>query len=73
MSISWSLPAQDRTVYPGQQPQGSLGPVGATGTVDVDDQGRIRHMEVVFGDSGNRNVIDDKVGESAGEPTTKTS
>ncbi|MFI6738841.1 hypothetical protein ACIBI9_38455 [Nonomuraea sp. NPDC050451] len=30
----------------------------ATGTVDVDDQGRIRHMEVVFGDSGNRNVMD---------------
>ncbi|MFI9845286.1 hypothetical protein ACIHFD_50270 [Nonomuraea sp. NPDC051941] len=30
----------------------------ATGTVDVDDQGRIRHLEVAFGDSGNRNVMD---------------
>jgi hypothetical protein len=29
-----------------------------TGSVDVDDQGRVRRLEFVFGDTGHRNVMD---------------
>ncbi|MFD1542438.1 hypothetical protein [Nonomuraea guangzhouensis] len=31
---------------------------GLTGSVDVDDQGRVRRLEFVFGDTGNRLVMD---------------
>ncbi|WP_440073423.1 hypothetical protein [Streptosporangium sp. OZ121] len=34
------------------------GPVEITGAVSVDDQGRVRRLEVVFGDTGQRNVLD---------------
>ncbi|MGS2646329.1 hypothetical protein [Streptosporangium sp. G12] len=34
------------------------GPVEITGAVNVDDQGRVRRLEVVFGDTGQRNVLD---------------
>ncbi|WP_440106243.1 hypothetical protein [Streptosporangium sp. H16] len=33
-------------------------PVEITGAVSVDDQGRVRRLEVVFGDIGQRNVLD---------------
>ncbi|HUR02780.1 MAG TPA: hypothetical protein VM347_09590 [Nonomuraea sp.] len=36
----------------------SLGDQALTGSVDVDDQGRVRHLEFVFGDTGHRNVMD---------------
>lgn len=29
-----------------------------TGAVNVDDQGRVRRLEVVFSDTGQRNVLD---------------
>ncbi|MGP3962221.1 hypothetical protein ACTWPT_40140 [Nonomuraea sp. 3N208] len=32
--------------------------VGATGVVDVDDQGRVRHLEVAFSDTGHPTVTD---------------
>ncbi|MEO3868730.1 hypothetical protein ABGB18_07865 [Nonomuraea sp. B12E4] len=32
--------------------------VGATGSVDVDDEGRVRRLDVTFSDDGHRNVMD---------------
>ncbi|XVQ86675.1 hypothetical protein ACQP2K_04425 [Microbispora siamensis] len=33
-------------------------PAAASGTMDVDDQGRVRRLEVTFADNGHRNVMD---------------
>ncbi|WP_436762225.1 hypothetical protein [Streptosporangium sp. V21-05] len=40
-----------------------------TGAVNVDDQGRVRRLEVTFGDTGQRNVLDF---EDFGTPVTVT-
>ncbi|MFI6513739.1 hypothetical protein ACIBCT_39565 [Streptosporangium sp. NPDC050855] len=40
-----------------------------TGAVNVDDQGRVRRLEVAFGDTGQRNVLDF---EDFGTPVTVT-
>lgn len=45
------------------------GPGEITGAVNVDDQGRVRRLEVVFGDTGQRNVLDF---EDFGTPVTVT-
>ncbi|MEU8383282.1 hypothetical protein [Streptosporangium sp. NPDC048865] len=43
--------------------------VEITGVVNVDDQGRVRRLEVTFGDTGQRNVLDF---EDFGTPVTVT-
>ncbi|GAA4203918.1 hypothetical protein GCM10022252_62260 [Streptosporangium oxazolinicum] len=45
------------------------GPGEITGAVNVDDQGRVRRLEVVFDDNGQRNVLDF---EDFGTPMTVT-
>ncbi|MER5648762.1 hypothetical protein [Streptosporangium sp. NPDC002524] len=45
------------------------GPVEITGAVNVDEQGRVRRLEVVFADDGQRNVLDF---EDFGTPVTVT-
>ncbi|MGI5161810.1 hypothetical protein [Microbispora sp. CA-102843] len=41
-----------------QSPAARGEPAAASGTVDVDDQGRVRRLEVTFADNGHRNVMD---------------
>ncbi|GAA0391695.1 hypothetical protein GCM10009530_48750 [Microbispora corallina] len=53
---------------PSDAPEGARAPVGASGTVEVDDQGRVRRLDVTF-DDGARDVME--IGDY-GTPVTVT-
>ncbi|ETK32988.1 hypothetical protein [Microbispora sp. ATCC PTA-5024] len=56
------------TPAPSDAPEGARAPVGASGTVEVDDQGRVRRLDVTF-DDGARDVME--IGDY-GTPVTVT-